>query len=185
MKTSPLGWTMKIFCNCFYTWHFFITVNRREKGYIKFVGKYVSLYSWSGSLVMSVWPSSVRPYERWDLGNYKSQKVGIRWHAYSRGISDLLKSYKEAVAWGSILGKVVLMLAFLYLSPLTWVRVYIDGLDCSDLSFISLFTKFQVLVVQFIVFSWQSMQNNFSEAIGFTRMSVKQLRTPTTSYIIM
>jgi len=35
--------------------------------------------SWSGSIAQSIWPFPyVRPYERWDLRNYKSYKDEIK-----------------------------------------------------------------------------------------------------------
>jgi len=57
-----------------------IPVTRRVKGYIIFGGKYLTVKKSQSSHVRL----SVRPYERWDLGNDKSYKDGI-WHANSWG----------------------------------------------------------------------------------------------------
>jgi len=71
---------------CFYTpWHYllFIPVTRRVKGYARLVGKYVTgrrkrfrprkVYIFLIRITSQVGLAmSVCPYERWDLGNYKS-----------------------------------------------------------------------------------------------------------------
>jgi len=70
-----------------------IQVTRRVKGYTRFVGKYVTgrrkrfrlhkIYIFLSRITSRVdLTMSVCPYERWELGNYKSYAIGI-WHADS------------------------------------------------------------------------------------------------------
>jgi len=73
----------------------FIPVTRRVNGYTRFVGKYVTsrrkrfrphkVYTFFIRITSRVDVCMyvcqfVCPYERWDLGNYKSLAIGI-WHA--------------------------------------------------------------------------------------------------------
>jgi len=76
-----------------YSVFFAITVTRRVKGWTRFVEKYVTgrrkrfrphkVYIFLIRITSRVYlAKSVCPYERWDLGNYKSYNTGIR-HADS------------------------------------------------------------------------------------------------------